>query len=40
MEREVNYLVFRYLEMHLSPEDFEQLKMKVGGQLNLKEICS
>jgi hypothetical protein len=29
MERELNYLVLRYLESYLEPEDFEKVKEKV-----------
>jgi hypothetical protein len=30
MEREVNFLVLRYLENYLSEEDYENLKNKVS----------
>ena len=30
MEREINYLVLRYLKKYLDPQDYENLKNKVG----------
>lgn len=30
MEREINYMVLRYLKKYLDPEDYENLKNKVG----------
>lgn len=32
MERELNYLVLRYLEKYLDPQDYEKLKEKVSKQ--------
>lgn len=30
MERELNYLVLRYFEKYLDPEDYQKLKEKVS----------